>query len=77
MQHQKNEKQSINNNDKNLIVFGAEDGAASLIYKKPVFEWVYLRGKGVFVVNSDEAQTEGSAVWLIKKQKKHYLTLRI
>lgn len=41
-----------------------------MIHKKPVFEWVYLRGKGVFVVNSDEAQTKGSAVWLIKKQKK-------
>ena len=60
----------IANNDKNLIVFGAEEGTAYLIHKKPVFEWVYLRGKGVFVVNSDEAQTEGSAVWLIKKQKK-------
>ena len=63
---QDGQKEVIANNDKNLIVFGAEDGAASLIYKKPVFEWVYLRGKGLFVVNTDEAQKKGSAVWLIK-----------
>lgn len=67
---QDGQREVIANNDKNLIVFGAEEGTAYLIHKKPVFEWVYLRGKGVFVVNSDEAQTEGSAVWLIKKQKK-------
>lgn len=67
---QDGQREVIANNDKNLIVFGAEEGTAYLIPKKPVFEWVYLRGKGVFVVNSDEAQTEGSAVWLIKKQKK-------
>ena len=66
---QDGQREVIANNDKNLIVFGAEEGTAYLIHKKPVFEWVY-RGKGVFVVNSDEAQTEGSAVWLIKKQKK-------
>ena len=52
---QDGQKEVIANNDKNLIVFGAEDGAASLIYKKPVFEWVYLRGKGLFVVNTDES----------------------
>ena len=63
---QDGQKEVIANNDKNLIVFGAEDGAASLIYKKPVFEWVYLRGKGLFVVNTDESQKKGSAVWLIK-----------
>lgn len=67
---QDGQREVIANNDKNLIVFGAENGTAYLIHKKPVFEWVYLRGKGLFVVNSDEAQTEGSAVWLIKKQKK-------
>lgn len=67
---QDGQREVIANNDKTLIVFGAEEGTAYLIHKKPVFEWVYLRGKGVFVVNSDEAQTEGSAVWLIKKQKK-------
>ena len=67
---QDGQREVIANNDKNLIVFGAEEGTAYLIHKKPVFEWVYLRGKGVFVVNSDEAQTKGSAVWLIKKQKK-------
>ena len=67
---QDGQREVIANNDKNLIVFGAEEGTAYLIHKKPVFEWVYLRGKGIFVVNSDEAQTEGSAVWLIKKQKK-------
>ena len=67
---QDGQREVIANNDKNLIVFGAEEGTAYLIHKKPVFEWVYLRGKGVFVVNSDEAQTEGSAVWIIKKQKK-------
>lgn len=67
---QDGQREVIANNDKKLIVFGAEEGTAYLIHKKPVFEWVYLRGKGVFVVNSDEAQTEGSAVWLIKKQKK-------
>ena len=63
---QDGQKEVIANNDKNLIVFGAEDGAASLIYKKPVFEWVYLRGKGLFVVNTDESQKKGGAVWLIK-----------
>ena len=63
---QDGQKEVIANNDKNLIVFGAEDGAASLIYKKLVFEWVYLRGKGLFVVNTDESQKQGSAVWLIK-----------
>lgn len=63
---QDGQKEVIANNDKNLIVFGAEDGAASLIYKKTVFEWVYLRGKGLFVVNTDESQKKGSAVWLIK-----------
>lgn len=67
---QDGQREVIANNDKNLIVFGAENGTAYLIHKKPVFEWVYLRGKGLFVVNSDEAQTEGSAVWLMKKQKK-------
>ena len=63
---QDGQKEVIANNDKNLIVFGAEDGAASLIYKKPVFEWVYLRGKGLFVVYTVESQKKGGAVWLIK-----------
>ena len=41
---QDGQREVIANNDKNLIVFGAENGTAYLIHKKPVFEWVYLRG---------------------------------
>ncbi len=65
---QDGQKEVIANNDKNLVVFGAKNGVGELLYNQPVFEWVYLRGKGLFVVTVNDQQTEGGAVWLVKKK---------
>ena len=62
--NQDGQKEVLANSDKQLIVYGAKGGIATQLYNKPVLEWVWLRGKGLFVVFSSDDQSEGSAVWL-------------
>lgn len=62
--NQDGQKEIIANYDKQLIVYGAKECIATQLYNNPVFEWVWLRGKGLFVVFSNDNQSEGSAVWL-------------
>ena len=62
--NQDGQKEVLANSDKQLIVYGAKEGIATQLYNKPVLEWVWLRGKGLFVVFSSDDQSEGSAVWL-------------
>ncbi len=62
--NQDGQKEVLANTDKHLLVYGAKDGVATQLYNKPVFEWIWLRGKGLFVVFSSDNQSEGSAVWL-------------
>lgn len=54
-----------NKND-HMIAYGVDNGKVSMIYNEPVLEWVWLRGKGLFIVSGNEKQTEGKAIWLKK-----------
>lgn len=60
------QKEVIANNDKKLIVFGADAGKGIQVYNKDVFEWVWIANKGLFAVFSDNGNTNGSARWMVK-----------
>ena len=60
------QQEVIANNDKKLIVFGADAGKGIQVYNKDVFEWVWIANKGLFAVFADNGNTNGSARWMVK-----------